>query len=118
MEKGINERPPPKRELRSSDVAFNFKEHCIICLKGDKYSGKKTMTKLVPVRTFEFQEPVKKICADRKDEWSQQVMLRVRSVIDLHAAEAVYQQQCSVNFTAGYNIPKCFSDSVIVTKKG
>ena len=80
VEKGINVRPPPKRELRSSDVAFNFKEHCLFSLQGDKYSGKKTTTKLVPVRTFEFQESVKKIWADRKDEWSQQVMLRIRSV--------------------------------------
>lgn len=38
------------------------------------------------------------ICDERRDEWSAEVRGRIESVNDLHAADAVYHQSCSVNF--------------------
>ena len=98
-------------------MAFNFEEHRLFCLQGDRYSGKENTTEFIHVRTFEFQESAKRIYAERKDEWSHQVMSRIQNVIDLQAPEPVYHQKCSVNFRTGYEIPKCFSDSNVATKK-
>ena len=33
---------PPKRKLRSSNVAFNFEERCLFCLQGESILVKRT----------------------------------------------------------------------------
>ena len=43
----------------------------------------------------------KKICRERNDSWSTNVLSRIQFVQDLHAADAVYHQKCSVNFRTG-----------------
>ena len=39
------------------------------------------------------------------DEWAKSVQGRINAVIDLHAADAVYHRQCSVNFRTLRDIP-------------
>ncbi len=65
-----------------------------------------------PVRTGDFQVNISKICAERDDDWGKIVAGRLASVVDLHAADALYHQQCSVNFRTLKNIPKQHSSSV------
>jgi hypothetical protein len=38
------------------------------------------------------------VCKMRDDEWALDVRGRLEFVQDLHAADALYHQQCSVNF--------------------
>ena len=56
------------------------------------------MHKLLPVRTMDFQRKVIESCVKRNDAWSETVKARVEFVQDLHAADAVYHNICSINF--------------------
>ena len=38
------------------------------------------------------------VCKTRNDDWSKDVFGRIQFMSDLHAANAVYYQHCSVNF--------------------
>ena len=49
------------------------------------------------------------MCKKRNDEWSNVVLGRLEYAQDLHAADSVYHQTCSVNFRTGKGIPKQFS---------
>ena len=71
-----------------------------------KYVNKKRGNDVFPVRTSDFQTNITKICEERNDKWGRLVASRLAFVIDLHAADAVYHQQCSVNFHTLKNIPK------------
>ena len=46
------------------------------------------------------------MCRQRDDQWASRVLGRIKSVCDLPAAEALYHQQCSVNFRTSQNIPQ------------
>lgn len=59
---------------------------------------KQRLLEVYPVRTVDFQNNILMICDERRDEWSAEVGGRIESVNDLHAADAVYHQNCSVNF--------------------
>ena len=73
---------------------------------------------MVTVRTHEFQASVFQACRSRKDKWSNAVSGRIAFVNDLPAADAVYHQQCSVNFKTGKNIPnKLSTDTADTTKR-
>ena len=50
------------------------------------------------------------MCRTRNDERSSVVLSRLEYVQDLHAADSVYHQTCSVNFRTGKGIPKEFSN--------
>ena len=58
-----------------------------------------------PVRTKNFQINIEKICRERNDSWSTNVLSRIQFVQDLHAADTVYHQKCSVNFRTGKILP-------------
>ena len=60
---------------------------------------------LYEVRTLQFKETVLAICHERADDWAEKVKARLLFVNDLPAADAVYHQQCSVNFRTNKNIP-------------
>jgi hypothetical protein len=92
--------------LRSSESPFSYGENCLFCGSADKYGGKKKDFKLVPVRTLEFQKKIVDVCCKRNDVWSQSVRAKIECVHDLHAADAVYHQACSVNFRTGRQIPQ------------
>ena len=97
-----------KRSLRSQEKSFDFKTKCLFCAQPDKYGGKKKGFELVPVKTMDFHYSVKQASLRRDDSWSKRVHARVLSAIDLHSADAVYHQRCSVNFRTNKEIPQCF----------
>ena len=53
----------------------------------------------------DFQDSIAQICKERNDEWSEMVLGRQEYAQDLHAADAVYHQACSVNFHTGKQVP-------------
>jgi len=80
---------------------FNSKEQCFFCGQSAKYDGRKKGFEVIPVRTKDFQDFIEKVCKDRNDSWSEIVLGRLQYAQDLHAADAVYHQICSVNFRTG-----------------
>ena len=50
------------------------------------------------------------LCSQRGpgDKWNETVKGRIESAQDLHAADAVYHQQCNINFRTGRNISWTF----------
>lgn len=100
--------------LRSHNT-FDFKSQCIFCGigVGNLQSRRKNKEQICEVRTLELKTTIDKICHDRKnDEWSHQIQGRISSANDLHAADAVYHQVCSVNFRTGKNMPKKFKSEI------
>ncbi|XP_053373150.1 uncharacterized protein LOC123533634 [Mercenaria mercenaria] len=112
----INNNHVTSRSLRSED-SFDFKTKCLFCTKNAKVCANKRGYDVFPVRSFEFQKTVHKLCNERKDEWAVNVLSRLSLAIDLPAAEAVYHQTCNVNFRTGRQIPKCFQDTEAATVK-
>ena len=88
-------------EICSSAIQTVF-----FCGHPDKYSGWKSSHKLIPIRTMDFQNSIKQICASRNDSWSETVLGRIECVNDLHAADAVYHLICTNNFRTGLQIPQ------------
>jgi len=66
------------------------------------------------VRTSHFQSSISLKCEERNDDWGKLVASRLAHVNDLHAAGAVYLQQCNVNFRTLKNIPKPHSSGSTV----
>eukprot|EP00794_Sanderia_malayensis_P001511 gene1511-1666_t len=64
-----------------------------------------------PVRTKDFQSKIAEICMNRNDAWAAKVKGRLEFSQDLHASDALYHQQCNVNFRTGKDIPKVFQTS-------
>ena len=80
-----------KRDTLRSEQTFKFSDHCIFC-------GKAACTRK-RWSTFDCQQKILDICAERNGEWTEIVKFRIGNVHDLHAADALYHQQCcSVNF--------------------
>ncbi len=103
--------------LRSLHPPFDFSKHCIFCGQPAKYDGRKRGFDVIPVRTKDFQQKVAKICEKRNDAWGHTVTGRLACVNDLHAADAVYHNQCSVNFRTEKQIPQVYSESSPKTTK-
>lgn len=98
--------PPSLCTLRSETPQFKFKEHCLFCGEVAKWENNKRGNDVFPVRTSDFQCNISRTCEERNDDWGKLVASRLALVIDLHAADAVYHQQCSVNFRTLKNVPK------------
>ena len=109
--KRASESPDTNKTLRSSEMPFDIRKNCIFCGTADIYEGKKRDFKLIPVRTFDFQNAITDACAERNDQWAQRVKARLECVHDLHAADAVYHQTCSINFRTGKQIPQKYVPS-------
>lgn len=73
-----------------------FASQCLFCGQTAK-KDKKRSIEVYPVQTVDFQQNILMMCDERRDEWSAEVRGRVEIVNDLHAADAVYHQSCSVN---------------------
>ena len=71
-----------------------------------KYEGRKRGYDVILVRTKDFEYKIQQICKVRNDEWVETVRGRLEFAQDLHAADAVYHQACSVNFWTRKQIPK------------
>jgi hypothetical protein len=94
---------------RSSTTTYNADEHCLFYGLPAKYDGRKRGQDVIPVRTKDFQSSVKKVCNERKDAWADVIRGRLQYLCDLHVADTVYDQRCSVNFRTGKEIPKQYS---------
>ncbi len=95
-----------KRDLRSEQTRFSFRDHCLFCGHAANIQKMRlTECDVFMVRTGDFQERIFQVCNERNDNWSETILGRIASVNDLHAADAVYHQQCSSNFRTGKNIP-------------
>lgn len=105
---------PPKLRSHSS---FDFRDHCLFCGFPAKINERKRGNDAFSVRTFEFQKTIGKICEERNDSWSREVKGRLGVINDLHAADALYHQTCSVNFRTRKNIPSTFSPTPAKQKK-
>ena len=93
-----------------SKVEFDFKRHCLFCGQlADAVIGRKRKSDVFPVRTSEFQCKIEDICRQREDEWALEVRGRLEFVQNLHAADALYHQTCSVNFRTLKQTPLAFS---------
>ena len=57
------------------------------------------------MKTIGIKETILKICQERADSWSDVVKARILHVHDLHAADAIYHQTCSVNFRTKKQMP-------------
>lgn len=62
------------------------------------------------VQTLNFDNTLLYIYEERRDKWSEDVNQRAQSVLNLHAAGACYNQQCSANFRTEKQIPFRFTD--------
>lgn len=95
----------PTRDLRSSTPDFEFQKNCLFCGYFAKFSESKRGIDVFPVRTTDFSNTLRNICKERNDEWSEIVLRRLNiAPSDLHAADAIYHQTCSVNFRTGRQI--------------
>ena len=108
LEQSASESGPSTRQSVSN--VFDFKYKCLFCGNPDKFGGRKLAHTLIPVRTMDFQHTIKQICSSRNDVWSETVLGRIEYVNDLHAADAVYHQVCSINFRTGKQSPLQFLD--------
>ena len=83
--------------LRSPEERFSFKTNCFFCGRTAKL-GRKRKHDVLEVKTIGIKETILKICQEQADSWSDVVKARILHVHDLHAADAIYHQTCSVNF--------------------
>ncbi|KAJ8312694.1 hypothetical protein KUTeg_010067, partial [Tegillarca granosa] len=80
------------RKLRFLHTKFNF---CLFCDKLPNYVTKRS-SDVFPIGQ-RFPEYNIIIINDRNDEWDQEVLAGLKNAQDLHVADVVYHQQCSVN---------------------
>lgn len=90
--------------LRSSEEGFSFKSDCFFCGRPAKL-GRKRKYDVLQVKTIGLKDSLLKVCHERADSWSDTVKARILHVHDLHAADAVYHQTCSVNFRTKKQMP-------------
>ena len=98
----------PTRNIRSQTSSFQFRDHCLLCGQPAKYSGNKRGNDVFPVRTSDFQATFMQVCAERNDTWAHTIRGRIEFAQDLHAADVIYHQVCSINFRTGKQVPSTF----------
>lgn len=96
-----------KRLLKSQCSDFVFKRDCVLCGKECIPKDSKNPRRWVPVKQcttvdrgskISFKQRLENLCDERRDQWATEVMARLSSVIDLHAADAQYHVQCYNRF--------------------
>lgn len=104
--------PETWRDLRSSSEAFQFDKNCLLCGQQAKYSDRKRGIDVFPVRTIDFSTILRELCCSRNDEWADIVKRRFNlAPADLHAADAIDHQTCSVHFRTGKQLPVSKQDN-------
>ena len=97
------------RSLRSQVSPVSFARDCFFCGQPAIYGKRKGFEyEYYPVRTKDFQAKIAEICLSRNDAWAVEVKGRLEFSQDLHASDALYHQQCNVNFRTGKDVPKAF----------
>ena len=104
--------PEIPRSLRSQVSSFSFARDCLFCGQPAIYGKRKGFEQdYYPVRTKDFQAKITEICMSRNDAWATKVKGTLEFSQDLHASDALYHQQCNVNFRTGKDIPNAFQTS-------
>jgi hypothetical protein len=104
--------------LTRSKEQFMFTTQCLFCGQTAK-KDKKRSIEVYPFRTNDFQSNILLICDERRDDWSTEVRGRIECINDLHAADALYHQSCSVNFRTKKAKPQTFvPETDRASKKG
>lgn len=104
--------PECPRSLRSKESPISFARDCFFCGQPAIYGKRKGFKyEYYPVRTKDFQAKIAEICISRNDTWAAKVKGRLEFSQDLHTSDALYHQQCNVNFRTGKDIPKVFQTS-------
>ena len=91
--------------LRSSEEGFSFATDCFFCGRPAKFGWKRKKYDVLQVKAIGLKDTLLATCFERADSWSDTVKARIMHVHDLHAADAVYHQTCSVNFRTGKQMP-------------
>ena len=108
--------------MRFNATAFDFKQNCLFCgtfvdqKESFKHPNRGT-AQFFCVMEIEFEESIKKHCAQRQDEWSALVESRILAVFDLPEADAIYHPNCDNKFRAGKQIPSRFIKEEVPMKK-
>ena len=98
-----HEGPSSTRVLRSSEPAFNFREHCLFCGNSAESRGRKRVSQ---VTSDGFQTTIKRLCKERgEDSWAVKVLSIIEFAPDLRAFSASYYQACCSNFKIGRASP-------------
>ena len=72
----------------------------------------KSLSEGVRVATYDFGKTVRNICNGPNDQWSQEVLGRIESILsDLPASDCVCRKQCGTNFRTSKSGPKIFGKS-------
>ena len=107
-----------KPQTRKHGSTFSFQHNCLLCgATIECHVRKMKQNPVFPVRTMDFQNSIVDICNQRKDSWGDEVYARIQQVNDLHAADAVYHQSCSVRFRFGKHKTNC-DDGASEIKRG
>lgn len=103
--------------LRSSTVSFSYSTDCLFCGTPAQFGKKRKKPDVLQVKTIEFKDTLLATCRERGDDWSETVKARILHVHDLHAADAVYHQTCSVNFRTKKQIPVAYQTDTQESKR-
>ena len=82
-----------------------------------KAGSKRKSSDILTVRTIEMKDTIFAVCQERGDSWADSVQARILHIHDLHAADAVYHQICSVNFRTKKQIPSALQSNNLHSKK-
>ena len=102
----LSEQPSTSRDassLHSGQVKFDFKTKCFFCTEtyDEEKERKKSYAKrrtIFNVRTTTFHNSIIVRGQERKAEWGNDVLRRICTVGDLHAADAIYHEDCYKRF--------------------
>ncbi len=113
---GVQQTDTERRTLRSTEMQFNFSTDCFFC-GNPAIFGRKRNCDVVLVETVEVRDTILAVCHERGDTWADNVRARILHVHDLHAADAVYHQVCSVNFRTKKQTPAVHDHNMSTPKR-
>ena len=109
---------------RKAKQGFSFRTDCFFCgtkVEFGSNSKRKRLGEAFRVTTIETKDAILKNCSERNDgevEWSETIRARLMNVHDLPAADAVYHQNCNVNFRTKRQLPPVYeADELPAVKK-
>ena len=109
---------------RKAEQGSSFRTDCFFCgtkVEFGSNSKRKRLGEAFRVTTIETKDTILKNCSERNDgevEWSETIRARLMNVHDLPAADAVYHQNCNVNFRTKRQLPPVYeADELPAVKK-
>ena len=101
---------PKSTKLRSRTPVFNIKEDCLYCSKAvliDQRTPTKRKSDYSEVATIEYLQKVTIQANQRKDDWGEEVKMRIQIASDLVAEEGKYHRRCAQLFYLGRQLDSC-----------